>query len=52
MASRMYGRRTSKRRAEKIKHYVENVLREENSEEEKTGDWAEASCVVTKPNWI
>jgi putative resolvase len=27
MASRIYGRRTSKRRDEKIKHYVENVLR-------------------------
>jgi putative resolvase len=29
MASRMYGRRTSKRRAEKIKQWVEHAMREE-----------------------
>ncbi len=29
MAARLYGRRHSKRRAEKIKHYVEEVMREE-----------------------
>lgn len=30
MASRIYGRRTSKQRAEKIKHCVEQVMKQED----------------------
>ena len=36
MASRIYGRRTSKRRVEKIKQCVEHVMREEDKDEDCT----------------
>jgi predicted site-specific integrase-resolvase len=36
MASRIYGRRTSKRRVEKIKQCVEHVMQEEDKDEDHT----------------